>query len=105
MGALLSLMSIFFFFRVAFPIQREVANSLRGFVEFACQGQIMSCHHGPVGCGDAATPLVAYSNFLRVDAQLTPRSANSDADRMGERRNTMGELVDKIGRHGEELAR
>ena len=28
-------------FRVAFPIQREVANSLRGFA-LACQGQIIS---------------------------------------------------------------
>jgi hypothetical protein len=62
--------------------------------------QVRSCHHGPVGCGDAAILLAAYSNFLRVHAKLTPRSVNSDADRMGERRNTMEELVDKIGRDG-----
>jgi hypothetical protein len=58
-----------------------------------------------VGCGDAAILLAKYSTFLRVHAKLTPRSANSDADRMGERRNTMEELVDKMGRDGKELAR
>jgi hypothetical protein len=72
------------------------------------------------GCGDAAILLAEYSDFLRVHAQLlreafrlfylkhltnTPRSANSDADCMGERRNTMEELVGKIGRDGKELAR
>jgi hypothetical protein len=60
-----------------------------------------------VGCGDAAILLAKCSTFLRVHAKLnlTPRSANSDADRMGERRNTMEELVDKMGRDGKELAR
>jgi hypothetical protein len=101
MGCLLSLMSFFSSSEMHSQFSVRLPNSLRGF-----RSGVSGSDHIIIDVGCEMQPSHWLHTVIPAGPCKTyPSIGEFNADRMGERRNTMEEWVVKVGRDGKELVR